>query len=113
MGVLYPNEHEEFWAPPRDREQCFRCGETILRVRDVCVYWHSLMTEPTNPDVNFDIVLHPSCAAELGAHLIADAREADLANPSGDLARHAGKILQSHAAALIANHRCASQERQP
>lgn len=65
MGVLYPEERGEWWAPQDLR--CFVCGERPL---GPLVYWSGAESS---------LVLCPADAAYLGAHLLGDAREATLA----------------------------------
>ena len=67
MGVLYPEDRAEWWAPKT--RTCLFCGESVAKV---AVFWCG--ADDTS------IVLHGDCAADLGAALIADSREAALAS---------------------------------
>lgn len=71
MSVLYVIDHTMTWwitdAPP------WSCQECARPVDLPCVIWQGLQT----------LLLHPACAARLGPHLIADAREATLAADPG------------------------------
>lgn len=64
MGVLYPQDRSEWWAPRQT--ECFYCREEI---DGPAVFWKA----------GEDLVLHPDCAQQLAVHLIADSREAQLA----------------------------------
>src|SRR5687767_13366054 len=72
VSVLYPDQ----WERTDDRRRtprpvhCWHCGELVTAEYPV-VEWAGADGE--------HIVLHRACAAELGAHLIGDAREAELA----------------------------------
>lgn len=65
--ILLPEDRSEWWAP--QTPLCFSCSGD-LSAEPATVYWH--LSEG-------HLELHSTCAAILGAHLIADAREADLA----------------------------------
>src|ERR1051326_2271129 len=65
MSVLYQHDLDQRRDLPPD-VRCALCGDPIA---PPVVCWSGL-------DL---LVWHPRCAAKLGAHLIADAREADLA----------------------------------
>jgi hypothetical protein len=67
VSVLYQHGAEETWWVDATRPwMCEGCGEAI---QVPCVYWHGRRT----------LFWHPECATTIGAHLIADAREATLA----------------------------------
>jgi hypothetical protein len=71
MSVLLPEERgRQPWAS--SDLTCFRCDEPV-ELDGVAVVW-------MGTDV---ISLHPACARQLGAHLIADSREAELAGSTG------------------------------
>jgi hypothetical protein len=63
--ILLPGEHTEWWAPKK--LDCFMCTAPI---EGPVVFWCG----------NGELVLHASCAAYLGQHLLKDAREAQLAS---------------------------------
>ena len=64
MGVLLPEDRGQPWAP--SVQPCFYCGEDVP---GIAVYWVG----------DAQVILHPECAARFGAHLLGDAREAELA----------------------------------
>jgi hypothetical protein len=66
VSVLYDLADMQDWLDRLDSFECFFCG---VQVTLPCVVWHG----------NFLVVFHPACARSLGAHLIADSREAELA----------------------------------
>lgn len=63
--ILLAEDVGEWWAPATT--ECFLCG---TRVDPPGVYWVA----------GSNLLLHPDCATCLGQHLIADAREAQLAS---------------------------------
>jgi hypothetical protein len=68
MSILYPNERER--REYHELGACHYCGEPAP-VQDVAVFWQCIGAE---------LLLHTACARDLGAHLIADSREAQLAS---------------------------------
>ena len=70
MSVIYPHQRGEWWAP--QAPDCYLCGDTVPG--EPAVMWAGIGER---------LLLHRSCAGELGMHLIADAREADLATRPG------------------------------
>lgn len=66
MSVLYPEQVDEWWINAPTPWRCIECGRPIA---PPLVYWQGAET----------LMLHVECAAMLGPHLIADAREAQLA----------------------------------
>jgi hypothetical protein len=68
VSVLYPGDRER--REYLELGACHYCGEPAP-VQDVAVYWQCTGTE---------LLLHTACARDLGAHLIADSREAQLAS---------------------------------
>jgi hypothetical protein len=71
MSVLYQLGAEDTWWVDATRPwMCEECAEVIQLP---AVYWHGRRT----------LFWHPACAARIGAHLIADAREATLAADPG------------------------------
>lgn len=72
MSVLYSANGGATWL---DWEGDWTCSECGSEVRPPAVYWHGEKL----------LLFHPECAGRLGQHLIADAREAQLA---GDPAPH-------------------------
>jgi hypothetical protein len=76
MSVIYRRDLD-CW--PRDRQALdVRCASCTELIAPPAVFWCGL-------DMLF---WHPRCAARLGAHLIADAREADLAAAAPSQWRH-------------------------
>lgn len=67
MSVLYPAEVDEWWIDTPTPWACIECSDAIA---PPLVYWQT--SDRT-------LLLHADCAARLGPHLIADAREAALA----------------------------------
>jgi hypothetical protein len=70
VSVLYAADYGAFWL---DWEGDWTCAECGSEVRPPAVYWHGEKL----------MLFHPECAARLGPHLIADAREATLAGDPG------------------------------
>lgn len=74
MSVIYELTEDAFGCQPPAAE-CAACGDEL---EVPFVYW--ACAQP--------LLLHPECAAHLGPHLIADAREATLAAGHGAHWRH-------------------------
>ena len=68
MSVLYPNDRER--REYHELAVCHYCGAPAPAA-DVAVYWQCSGTT---------LLLHTGCARDLGVHLIADSREAQLAS---------------------------------
>ncbi len=87
MCVVHREDWREHWAP-KDR-MCFYCAQYVDAP---AVYWVGAS----------DLLLHRDCAAELGVHLIADSREAQLAGGespwAGRAAKAAGSALRAQEA---------------
>jgi hypothetical protein len=66
VSVLYSADGTANWADRLADWGCLECGQPV---EPPAVYWHG----------HGLLLLHPACAARLGPHLIADAREATLA----------------------------------
>lgn len=82
MGVIYPDDRAEFWAPATDG--CYYCGKAVPH-DTVGVFWIG---------AGESIILHPTCAATWGAELIADGREALLASGIAPWDRRAIFVLR-------------------
>jgi len=83
VGIILPKERKAEWASGADIY--FFCGQTLAD--GVLVCWAG--------DGNQGIVLHPRCAERLGAYLIADSREADLAGGRHPLNRRSEQLFLS------------------
>lgn len=70
MTVLYPADSAAYWLGAPTPWRCVECGEPVA---PPCVHWQGVRT----------LLLHAECAASLGPHLIADARECELAGDPG------------------------------
>jgi hypothetical protein len=66
VSVLYPSDSAAWCLGEPTPWSCVECGEPVT---PPCVHWQGVRT----------LILHAECAASLGPHLIADAREATLA----------------------------------
>jgi hypothetical protein len=86
MGLLYADQLGEWWAADID-DTCFFCGEAIMPALGhlPAVYWQG---------ASAPIALHGGCARKLGAHLIADAREAELASAVQPWPRRTARVLR-------------------
>ena len=84
MSVIHPDEWLAGWAPQDDT--CFLCHEPVcLFSNSVGVMWMGTT----------EIVLHPGCAAKLGAELLKDSREAELAGGEQPWRRRAARVFRS------------------
>ena len=82
MNVALPDDRASWWCPVGP---CFTCGADVPS-DGPAVIWAGLHGE---------LILHRECAVKLGAHLIGDAREAELASGAQPWARRVARAAGS------------------
>lgn len=67
MSSVAPGDRDKWWAA---KGRCFYCGQEIPQDKTMVMWDGSTAV----------IALHWACASKLGAHLIGDARQAQISN---------------------------------
>jgi hypothetical protein len=97
VSVLYVIDRETQWLDEAPPWSCQKCARPVT---PPAVYWQGLQK----------LLFHPECAAKLGPHLIADAREAALAADAAPHWRCRNRPIWPHADMPPTVHRLEREE---